>query len=378
MGSKRVIVTAARHGCSRVPVRVSADALGGKGAVALKDRATGLVSPTQIMDESGRRSICWILEPLGKGESREYEVVPGVGGAGVELVDFPGDRVEFHVGGGLFTAYRYGGELARPFLHPVIGPEGKCVTRGYPMVEGVPGETTDHFHHRGIWVAFGDVNGVDDWSEDPGHGKIVHREFVEKTSGPVFARIRVLNDWTAPDGGKIIEEERTITVYNTPDTRRLMDLSVVFRATRGDVSFGDTKEGGIIAVRVATTMDGERGGTITNSYGGVSEAETWGKPAHWCDYSGAVDGGIVGISVFDTPGNFRYPTYWHVRDYGLFTANPFALSAYFNDPSRDGSFVLESGGILSFSYRVYIHDGDAAAARVAEEYHSYINPPQPG
>ena len=33
----------------------------------------------------------------------------------------------------------------------------------------VPGEETDHVHHRSVWVTHGSVNGVDFWSEADGH-----------------------------------------------------------------------------------------------------------------------------------------------------------------------------------------------------------------
>lgn len=378
MGGKHISVTAARHGYWGVPVSLPLDLLRKAKIVALRDDATGRRVPVQIMDDSARRLLCWMLDDLAKGQTRRYTVLADGAptNTGVRLVESGDQSIEFHIGRGLFTSYHYGGDIARPFLYPVIGPGGHGVTRGYPMVKGVRGETNDHPHHRSIWVAHGDVNGVDDWSEERGHGRIVQREFLEKSSGPVFARIRVLNDWVDRNVKKVMEEERTVTVYNLPDTSRIFDLSVVFRATEGDVKFGDTKEGGIIAVRVATSMDGEKGGRITNSFGGVTEAEAWGKQAHWCDYSGPVAGRIVGISVFDNPGNLRHPAYWHVRDYGLMTANPFALSAYARDPKRDGSHVLKFGELLRFSFRVYIHDGDAITGDVAEQYHGYVNPPQ--
>jgi hypothetical protein len=243
------------------------------------------------------------------------------------------------------------------------------------MIKDVPGETTDHLHHRSMWVAHGDVNGSDFWSEEAGHAVQRHREFLEKTDGPVFGRIRALNDWVDNQGRKVLEEERTITVYNLAAIGRVRDLGVAFHATEGDVTFGDTKEGGICAIRVATSMDGDKGGLITNSCGAVTEAETWGRPAHWCDYSGSVDGRTVGISVFDHPSSFRHPTYWHVRNYGLMTANPFALSAYKNDPSCDGSHAVKAGERLAFAYRIYIHDGDASGGEVGTRYHGYVNPP---
>ncbi|NLC56101.1 MAG: hypothetical protein GX774_04615, partial [Armatimonadetes bacterium] len=97
--------------------------------------------------------------------------------------------------------------------------------------------------------------------------------------------------------------------------------------------------------------------------------------AAWCDYSGPVEGKWVGIAVFDHPGNLRYPTYWHVRDYGLMTANMFGLSAFYNDPERRGDYVLPAGQSLRFRYRIYVHPGDARQGAVAAKYHDFINPP---
>jgi len=79
-------------------------------------------------------------------------------------------------------------------------------------------------------------------------------------------------------------------------------------------------------------------------------------------------------AIFDHPANFRYPTYWHVRNYGLMTANPFALSYYYNDPGRDGSYVLSNGDSLVFRYRLFVHSGNAKEGKVSEAYHNYINP----
>jgi len=55
---------------------------------------------------------------------------------------------------------------------------------------------------------------------------------------------------------------------------------------------------GILAVRVATSMRADRKGKIENSYGAIGEKETWGKRAHWCDYSGPSDEEIAGLACF--------------------------------------------------------------------------------
>ena len=59
---------------------------------------------------------------------------------------------------------------------------------------------------------------------------------------------------------------------------------ITIKATEGDVTFGDTKEG-TFGVRVAGTMkvDERLGGRIVNSEG-LTNGDAWGKPADWVDY----------------------------------------------------------------------------------------------
>ncbi|MFH1742786.1 MAG: PmoA family protein [bacterium] len=279
------------------------------------------------------------------------------------------------VGGDQVTNYVFSRRNARPYLFPLIGPYGISLTRSYPMAE-VNGESEDHPHHRSVWVSHGDVGGGNFWSEEPGHGKVQHVDLLKLQEGPIYGLFSVLNDWVEVGGGKVLEEVRTLTFYGLPQAVRMIDFEITFRASEGDVRFGDTKEGGILSVRVASSMDVPRGGKIQNAISGINESETWGKRAAWCDYSGVVDGSSVGLAIFDHPSNFRYPTYWHVRDYGLMTANPFGLSHYHGDPSRDGSHLLRKGQEFRFRYRLYAHEGDADKGGVADAYHDWIHPPK--
>jgi hypothetical protein len=83
----------------------------------------------------------------------------------------------------------------------------------------------------------------------------------------------------------------------------------------------------------------------------------------------------VGIAILDHPTNFRHPTYWHVRNYGLMTANPFGLSYFLGDKQMDGSHTLAAGEELVFRYRVLFHTDTTGEANVADKYNDYINPP---
>ncbi len=320
----------------------------------------------------------FVVEGLKAGKSADFVLKVGEKhprGSIAELV--PGqNKVDVKLSGKHFTTYVYGGEdFARPYLFPVVAPSGVKVTRSYPMAD-VEGEMKDHRHHRSIWVAYGEVNGVDNWSEGEGHGGTVHRGFVSQTSGPIYAKIATRNDWVSSSGEKVMEEWSSFKFYNLTDGGHIFDAVIKLAATEGKVEFGDTKEGGIISVRMASSIDVPRGGTIRNSFGGINEGETWGKKADWCDYYGPTEGKVAGIAVMDHPGNLRHPTNWHVRDYGLMTANCFGLSYFYGDKSIRGEYTLEKGKELVFRYRLFVHDGDTEEAGVAEKYHDYINPPK--
>ena len=89
--------------------------------------------------------------------------------------------------------------------------------------------------------------------------------------------------------------------------------------------------------------------------------------------SGQVEGHKLGIVFFDHPKNLRHPTRWHARDYGLFAANPFCEHDMDkSQPPGTGQVTLAAGQSLVLRYRFYIHEGDAAQAKVAERYAEYI------
>jgi len=251
-----------------------------------------------------------------------------------------------------------------PIVWPILGPTGKPMTRNHPMAEG-PGERKDHPHHRSLWFNHGDVNGLSFWHEQT----IKHREFVKVESGR-RAVIVTVNDWLAPDGKKVCEDQRTLT-FHADGKSRMIDFDITVKATNGPVKFGDTKEG-TFGVRVAGTMkvDAKKGGRIVNSNGQVDGA-AWGKPAAWVDYQGPVDGQTVGIAILNHPSSFRFPTYWHVRTYGLFAANPFGLHNFKGSPEVDGSHTIAAGESITLRYRVLLHEGDEKVGRVAEAFAAY-------
>ena len=251
-----------------------------------------------------------------------------------------------------------------PIVWPIIGPTGKPVTRSHPMADGGPTERKDHPHHRSLFFTHGDVNGLSFWHKET----IKHREFV-KVQGGKQAVVVTRNDWVDPAGKTVCEDERTLT-FGTDGDARWIDFDITLKATDQRVKFGDTKEG-TFGVRVAGTMkvDAKLGGKIVNSEG-QTDQQAWGKAAAWVDYHGPVEGETVGIAIMNHPSSFCFPTYWHVRTYGLFAANPFGLHN-FKGPGNDGSHTLAPGDSMTFRYRVLIHRGDEKVGKVAEAFGAY-------
>ena len=291
---------------------------------------------------------------------------------GVRLFE-TNDVIRVEIDGKLFTEYHFR-DVSRPFLYPILGSGGEHFTRRWPQ-ETVPDEEHDHPHHHGLWWAHGLANGVDFWSEEPKAGRTVHQSFAELASGKNSGVLTSRNLWVAKDGKVIAADERTLRFFRPKGTERILDFEITVFATNGDLILGDTKEG-TMAIRVAESMrvklpGGKSGaGHLLNS-SGVRDGEAWGKKAEWCDYSGPVDGHIAGVAIFDHPFNPRYPTSWHARDYGLFAANPFGLHDFEGKPKGTGDLKIPAGHSLTFRYRFYFHDGDAAAAKVAAHYSDY-------
>ncbi|HLY59650.1 MAG TPA: PmoA family protein [Terriglobia bacterium] len=296
-----------------------------------------------------------------------------------------GDQIEVQVGGQPFTTYFFGAESPKPYLHPLRSAQGTIVTRGWPMVKDIPGEDHDHIHHRAMFFAHGDINGIDFWgeselskeaqtvngrsysSEGLTKGRTVFRKLDVMQSGPASGTMRAEFNLVGPDG-KVIAEETQGYTFRGDSQSRIIDCEFTIRANKTPVKMGDTKEG-TFAIRVVKAL-AKPNVHMLNSNGGVGE-EIWGKRADWVDYSGKVEGEELGIAIFDHPSNPKHPTYWHARDYGLFAVNPFGEHDFYNDPKRDGSVTIQPGGSLTFRYRVIIHHGDAKDANLARAYGEY-------
>jgi hypothetical protein len=277
----------------------------------------------------------------------------------------------------------------KTYLWPIIGTSGVTMTRAYPM-KTVEGEQHDHPHHRGLNFGHESIAGYDTWAERAtfGDGKktserIQHlgaiklREITHLKGGEK-AIIRTVSDYVDAQGKKTSEEVREY-VFAVQGGNRLIDVDLILIASEGDILLDDKKDAGL-SIRVPSEMAVDRGkeggkgtGHIINSEG-VTDEDAWGKRATWVDYHGTVGGKSVGVAMLNHPSSFRHPTPWHVRTYGLFTANPFGLSQL-KVQVETGATTLKKGEKITLRHRFVFHDGDEKAGKIAEAYAEYAKQP---
>ena len=294
------------------------------------------------------------------------------------------DGIDFYAGGELVTTYQTT-KYSRPIFWPLMA-GGVPVTRAWPMVEGGEGVTKDHPHQKSCWFVWGDVipegieskdkrkgiKGIDFWAE--GHGKLVVTKVGEPRTGKGRASISTHNEWRMPDGTKILDEDRNLHFYDFGKAR-LIVFDIDLHASVCPITFGDTKEGAM-GVRVNDhIMADKRGkGKIQNAQGKINESECWGQYSEWCDYSGPIDGKLVGVAILCDPKN-PHQSAWHTRGYGLHAANPFGRAGAKFPATKDRTDLvrLEKGEHIRFRYGVLVHEGDAATGNVAEYYQRFVN-----
>ena len=281
-------------------------------------------------------------------------------------------KVIVEIDGKPYTEFVYGAGVTKPYLDPLRAASGTIVTRRYPM-QKIPGETTDHPEHRGVWFGHTNVNGFNFYANEPdfttpNRGKIIVRKINKIRGGKSSGSIDATLAWLDPAGNTLLTEDREM-VFSSSKGERILDFDFKFTPLV-DVTFGDHRDGGF-SIRVADWLQERRTGLMVSADGCQKESGCWGKASNWMDYSGETDGEQLGIAILDHPSNPHHPAHWQARGYGLFAANIFGLREYTHGQIPDGSVALKKGQALHLRYRVIIHPGNARSANIAAAYDKY-------
>lgn len=291
-------------------------------------------------------------------------------------------KVTITIGGQPFTEFIFSDTMEKPFLYPIMAPNGQTITRGFPW-NPQPNDPTDHPHHIGLWFNYENVNGLDFWNNSyhipaekkKQYGWIRTDKILETQSGPVGKLVYTAN-WTNLEKNTLLTEKTTYT-FSVVGNSRVIDRKTELTAVQ-DVSFPDVKDG-MLGLRVAhelelpvmetkeykddkgiiTKVKATRDAGVTGNYitsAGKEGDAAWATRANWCMLYGKKGGDTISIAMIDHPDNIGYPTYWHARNYGLFAANPLGQKVFSNG-KQTLNFKLARGQSTTFRYRIVIASG---------------------
>lgn len=280
---------------------------------------------------------------------REFLCAAGFAAAGgrLRLLDTKGEKVAVTCGGTTILEYRYSTARPKSYIHPLCLADGRPVTLDGPK---------DHVHHRGLMVAWSEVNGIDFWGEtNPGrHGRIVHQRFERLREAPA-AEIVSVNHWIAE--GKLLLVERRTVRAPPPAEGVWLDWTSELRTAGEPVKLaaGQHVYNGL-GIRFIPAMDG---GGVLNSNGTATIEKANGEAAAWCAYHGAV----AGVAFFDHPGNPRHPNAFFVMNkaFGYMSAAP-----TFREP-----FDLAAGQSIRLHWGVLAFSGEPKAEALQRRFQSW-------
>ena len=153
------------------------------------------------------------------------------------------------------------------------------MTRGFP-VDPLPGDSTDHPNHRGLYIGAEEVNGqdfLDNEANDPapGKGTIKFEKLTEVTEGEERGTLSQLAHWISQEGILWITERRKMIFYGKVANVRKFDIDTELEAVE-PVTIND-HQSAIIGLRLGLGFDTHYYGFVVNAAGGVNEAGVRGR-----------------------------------------------------------------------------------------------------
>lgn len=379
----QIRITAGKTTVENQPVSVElSETIQDLKAVHLVDPTAGdkTAIPAQIEKRDEQPDRLWWIYPgkLAAGETRVLELKPGAARAAQNVtIKDTGKAYEIRIGAHEVLAYNHQ-HIAAPkdlhplygrsgHIHPIITPHGKIVSDEFPP---------DHAHQSGQFLAYTkcifEGRPTNFWEIKSNKGRVRFHKLLSKQSGPVFAELKVEQefvDLTGPEEKVALREIWTIRVWNQLEKDPefwLYDITSEARCASSSPLILPEYHYGGMAIR------GGRGWTKENCRFLTSNGKTRENGNHdrsrWCDISGrtAGDEPFSGFTIFSNPGNFRFPEPVRIHPsmpYMVFT------------PSALGDWKIEPGTPNVSRYRFLVHDGPALAD-TDQLWQSYAHPPE--
>jgi hypothetical protein len=266
--------------------------------------------------------------------------------------------------------------IRRPyFCNLCAGNKRGKLTRNHPLTKD---DTQDHATmHSGAWLSFGDVSGHDFWRNK---ARVVHEGFKGKPAarGACDVDFTSIHRYDTADGKPLARETmvctiRPLTSTATPGCAWRIAWDSTFEPLDQPLVFGDQEEMGL-GVRLKRQLSIQKAADIIDSEGRTDVTKVWGQTADWCLYGK----GGTGVVLMAHPDNFKKSRF-HVRDYGLMVANPFADQAFGHSKEPTRTVVKPGEKLrLRFGLIAYVdlsggYKGPAFSP--ADEYAKYVADP---
>ena len=176
----------------------------------------------------------------------------------IEFVDLSAEKkIDILADGKLFTSFCWYDNVYKPILYPVKTSAGTEITRGFPL-NPKSGESTDHRHQVGIWLTYGNVNGLDFWGNGSEgkwgirSGEIKHLNIEKMVVGSGEGSFITNESWIDSVGNELLAEKSEYHFIASGHVR-IIDRITTLTATKDTVKFKDTKEG-MFGIRVARQL----------------------------------------------------------------------------------------------------------------------------
>jgi hypothetical protein len=267
-------------------------------------------------------------------------------------------RVEQDEAAGTISVFRADGKEAivtqnakpnfRPFLHPIVAPDGKGL-----LTEYSPGH---HEHQTGLYWGFTRVNGRD-YFHHP------ESDYWQRASASVLQATGEEVMWQTvynmlDERGHTILTETQRWSMREQDGKYLLDLEWNGTA-KADVTIGEYDYGGLF-LRMPW-REGIRGQAINAARQVNAQAE--GQRADWVDVAMQVEGreDLAHIAIFDHPSNAGYPQAWRVD--GQLGIGPAR--------ARLGDWKIEKGKTETIRHQIVAYTGDYSDIELSKLWQKY-------
>lgn len=222
----------------------------------------------------------------------------------------------------------------RPYIHPIIAPDGKGSLTEY---------SPDHHRHQtGLYWGFTQVNGRDFFHNPQGdYWKKVAANIIEGEGETV--KWQTIYELLDEKGNALMQETQTWSMREK-EGKYFLDLEWKGEA-KSDITIGKYDYGGLF-LRMPWN-EGIKGEVINAARQKNEKAE--GQHAMWANVAMQVEGrdDLANIALLDHPENRGYPQIWRVD--GQLGLGP----AY----TREGDWTIEKGDSEIIKHQLIVHTG---------------------